>query len=72
MCVDVLGYVYVSESNVVLNECDEPQSLFVFPICTYGGALGYFWCLAFGVSFTSCIVMMSACVLCTRVFSPSI
>ena len=34
--------------------------------------VGYFRCLAFCVSFVSCIVMMSGWVLCTRLFSASI
>ena len=43
-----------------------PHSLFVLSVCAYGGVVGYFWCLAFCVSFVSCIVMMSGLVLCTR------
>ena len=65
MCVDSLGYVYVCESYVVLDQCDESFSLFVLSVCAYGGVVGYFWCLAFLVSFISCIVMMSGWVLCT-------
>ena len=69
MCVDGLGYVYVCECYVVLDQCDEPPSLFVLSVCAYGGVVGYFMCLAFCVSFVSCIVMMSGWVLCTRLFS---
>ena len=42
MCVDGLGYVYVCESYVVLDQCDESPSLFVLSICAYGGVVGYF------------------------------
>ena len=71
MCVDGLGYVYVCESYDVLDQCDEPTSLFVLSVCAYGGVVGYFWCLAFCVSFVSCIVMISGWVLyCTRFLIP--
>ena len=33
-----LGYVYVCESYVVLDQCD---------ICAYGGVVGYFRCFSF-------------------------
>ena len=37
------------------------------PVYAYGGVVGYlFLCFSFLVSFVSCIVMMSGCVLCTR------
>ena len=45
-------------------------SLFMLAVCAYGGILGYFWCLAFCVSFVSCIVMMSGWVLCTMFLVP--
>ena len=61
--------MYVCESYVVLDECDAPPSLFVFPVCAYGGV---FSVLAFYVSFVSCIVMMSGWVLLTSFFSSSI
>ena len=32
-----------------------PSSLFVLAVCAYGGVVGYFGCLAFCVSFVSCI-----------------
>ena len=57
---------------VVLDQCDEHHSLFVLSVCAYGGVMGYLRCLDFGVSFVSCIVMMSGCVLCTRFFSSPI
>ena len=41
MCVDGLGYVYVCGSYVVLDQCDEPPSLFVLSVCAYGGVVGY-------------------------------
>ena len=72
MCVDGLGYVYVCEGYEVLDQCDQPPFLFVLYICAYGVVVGYFLCLAFCVSFVSCIVMMSGCVLCTSFFSSSI
>ena len=72
MCVDGLGYVYVCESYVVFNQCDESPSLCVLSVCTYGRVVGYIWCLAFCVSFVSCIVMKSGWVLCTRFLSSSI
>ena len=72
MCVDGHGYVYVCKSYVVLDQCDEPFSLFVLSVCAYGGVVGHLRCLAFCVSFVSCIVMMSGWVLCTRFFSSSI
>ena len=65
-----LGCVYVCESYVVLDQCDESPSLFVLSVCAYGGE--YFWCFSFCVSFDSCIVMMSGWVLCTSFFSSSI
>ena len=43
MCVDGLGYVYVCESYVVLDQRDEPPSLVVLSVCAYGGVVGYFW-----------------------------
>ena len=43
MCVDDLGYVYVCEGYVVLDQCDERASLFVLSFCAYGGVVvGYF------------------------------
>ena len=47
-------------------------SLFVLSVCAYGGVVGYFWCLAFCMSFVSCIMMMSGWVLCMSFFSSSI
>ena len=47
MCVDGLGYVYVCESYVVLDQCDESSSLFVFSVCVCGGVVGYVWCFGF-------------------------
>ena len=73
MCVDGLGYVYVCESYVVLDLCDEPPSLFVLSVCAYGGVVVvYLGVLAVCVSFVSCIAMMSNWVLCTRFFNSSI
>ena len=42
MCVDGLGYVYVCEGYDMLDQCDEPPSLFVLSGCAYGGAVGVF------------------------------
>ena len=39
MYVDSLGYVYVCESYIDL---DESHSLFVFPVCAYDGVIGCF------------------------------
>ena len=47
LCVDGLGYVYVCESYVVLDQCDESPSLFVLSVCVYGGVVGYFWWFSF-------------------------
>ena len=47
MCVDGLGYVYVCESYLVLDQCDESPSLFVLFVCAYDGVVGYFWCFSF-------------------------
>ena len=47
VCVDGLGYVYVCERYVVLDQGDEPPSLFVLSVCAYGGVVGYFWCFRF-------------------------
>ena len=44
MCVDGLGYVY--ESYVVLDQCDDPPSLFVFSVSVYGGVVSIFSVLA--------------------------
>ena len=41
----------------------QPPSLFVLPVCAYGGVMGYFMCFSSCVSFVSCIVMMSGWVL---------
>ena len=71
VCIDGLRYVY--EGYDVLDPRDEPPpSLCVLSVCAYGGVEGYFWCLAFCVSFVFCIVMMSGWVLCTSFFSSSI
>ena len=40
-------HVYVCEGYVVLDQCDEPPSLFVFSVCAYGSVVGYFWCFSF-------------------------
>ena len=72
MCVYGLGYVYVCESYVVLDQCDEPLLVCALCLCVWwcsGGILGV---LAFCVSVASCIVMMSGWVLCTCFFSSSI
>ena len=47
LCVEGLGYVYVCESYVVLDQCDEHPSLFVLFVCAYGGVVGYFMCFSF-------------------------
>ena len=47
MCVDGLGYVYVCESYVVLDQCDQSLSLFVLSVCAYGGVVGYIWYFSF-------------------------
>ena len=72
MCVDGHGYVYVCESYVVLDQCDEPPPLFALSVCAYGGLGGIVGVLAFCVSFVFCIVMISGWMLCTRFFSSSI
>ena len=46
MCVDGLGYVYVRESYVVLDQCGESPSLFVLSVCAHCGIVGYFWCFS--------------------------
>ena len=50
MCVDGLVHVYVCESYVVLDQCDEPPSLFVLSVCVYGGVFYVFY-LSVGVLF---------------------
>ena len=72
LCVLMALGMFVCESYVVLDQCDEPPSLFVFSVCVYGGVVGILGVLAFCVSFVSCIVMMSDWVLCTSFFSSSI
>ena len=67
MCVDGLGYVYVCESCVALEEYGEPPSLFVLSVCAYGGVVGYFG-VRFLCELCFFIVMMSGCELCTRFF----
>ena len=66
MCVDGLGYVYVCDSCVVLDRCDEPPPC----LCSLSVRMVVYWGvlddLAFCVSCVSCIVMMSGWVLCTR------
>ena len=47
MCFDGLGYVYVCESYVVLDQCYESTSLFVLSVYAYGGVVRYFWCFGF-------------------------
>ena len=42
VCVDIVGYVYAA-----VDECDEPPSLFVFPVCTYGDVVSYFLCFKY-------------------------
>ena len=32
---------------IVLDQCDEPLSLFVLSVCAYGGVVGYFRCFSF-------------------------
>ena len=46
MCVDGLGYVYVCESCVVLDQCNKAPSLFVLSVCACGGVVGYFKCFS--------------------------
>ena len=59
MCIDGLGFVYVCESYVIFDQCDEPPpclcSLSVRMVVKQGILRG----LAFCVSCVSCIVMMS-------------
>ena len=52
VCVDGIGYVYVCAGYVVLDQCDEPPSLFVLSVCVYGGIVGYFWCFSFLYEFS--------------------
>ena len=47
LCVLIALGVYVCESYVVLDQCDEPSSLFVLSFCAYGGVVGYFWSFSF-------------------------
>ena len=47
MCVDGLGYVYVCESYVVLDQCDEHPSLLVLSVCAFGGVVCYCRCFSF-------------------------
>ena len=70
VCVDGLGYVYICESYVVLDQCDDPPSLFVRSVCAYGCVVAYFMCLSLLCDFFSCIVMMSGWVLCTKFLVP--
>ena len=65
MCVDGLGCVYVCESYVVLDQCDEPPSRVCSPSVRMVVQWGILCVLAFCVSFVPCIVMMSVWVLCT-------
>ena len=52
MCVDGIGYVYVCESYVVLDQCDAPPpSLYVLSVCVYSGVVGYFTCFSFMCEF---------------------
>ena len=51
MCVAGLGYVYVCESYVVLDQCDESPSLFMLSICAYGDVVRYFLCFCFRCEF---------------------
>ena len=60
MCVFQLTYylnniLFLWLAHTHLDECYEPLSLCVFPVCAYGGILEV------SVSFVSCIVM-SGCV----------
>ena len=47
VCIDGRRYVCCSECNVVSNhnECDEPTSCLVQPICMHGGEVMYFGCV---------------------------
>ena len=63
VCVDGLGYVYVFESYVVLDQC------LTACLCSLSVRMVL---LDFCVSFVSCMVMMSGWVLCTSFFSFSI
>ena len=73
VCVDGLGgmFMFVKVMSSLISVMS-PLLVRVLSVCAYGGVVGYFWCLAFCVSFVSCIVMMSSWVLCTRFFSSSI
>ena len=46
VCVDGRGYVYVCESYVVFDECDDPPPC-LCSVCAYGGVVGYFCCFSF-------------------------
>ena len=46
VCIDGRRYVCCSECNVS-NECKEPTSCLVQPICTHGGEVMYFGCVCF-------------------------
>ena len=47
VCIDGRRYVCCSECNVVSNECNEPTSCVVQPICMYSGEVMYFGCVCF-------------------------
>ena len=45
--IDGRRYACCSECNVVSNECNEPTSCLVQPICMHGGEVMYFGCVCF-------------------------
>ena len=47
VCVNGIAYVYVCESYVVLDQCEEPPSLFVLSVCAYGGVVMHFFVFSF-------------------------
>ena len=36
-------YMFVKVMSFLMSVMSPPPSLFVFPVCAYGGVVGYFW-----------------------------
>ena len=53
VCINGRRYVCCGECYGVFNECDEPTSCLVQPICAYCCEVMYFWCFSFRVSLVS-------------------
>ena len=46
-------FMFVKVMWSLISVMSPPPSLFVLSVCAYSGVVGYFWCLAFCVSFVS-------------------